>query len=72
MELMSFDDAKVKDLANVMETQDNLERKFHIYEIGNLPSWGLIPGLLGYVDMKLDMTNRWLKYVTISNLSLKG
>ena len=41
-----------------METQDNPERKFQIYEIGNLPSWGLIPSLLGYADLKLDMISQ--------------
>ena len=38
MELRSFDDAKIQDLANVMETQDNLERIFQIYEFGKSPS----------------------------------
>ena len=72
MEIWSSDDAKILDLGSMMATQDNPERKFQIYEIGNLPSWGLIPGLLGYADLKLDLTNRWLKYVTRSDLSLKG
>ena len=43
MEIWSSDDAKILDLGTMMETQDNPERKFQIYEIGNLLSWGLIP-----------------------------
>ena len=58
MEIWSSDDAKILYLGSMMETQDNTGRKFQIYEIGNLPSWGLIPGLLGYADLKLDVTNK--------------
>ena len=72
MKIWSSDDSKILDLGSMMVTQDNPERKFQIYEIGNLPSWGLIPGLFGYAKMKLDMTNRWLKYFTRLYLSLKG
>ena len=32
----------------------------------------MILGLLGNADLKLDLKNRWLKYVLISYLSLKG
>ena len=55
MELRSSNDANVQYMGTMMETQDNPERKFQIYEIGNSPSWGLIPRLLGYADMKLDL-----------------
>ena len=72
MELKSSDDAKILDLGSMMATQDNPERKFQIYEIWNLPSWGLIPGLLGYVDMKLDLIIWWLQYDVQPDLSLKG
>ena len=58
MELRRFDDAKIQDLGSMMATQDNPERKFQIYEIGDLPSWGLIPSLQVYEDMKLDLNVR--------------
>ena len=51
MELWSSDDSNIQDLGSMMATQDNPERKFQIYEIRNLPCWGLIPGLLGYENI---------------------
>ena len=57
MEIWSSDDAKIPDMGSMMATQDNPERKFQIYEIGNLPSWGLILGRLGYAYLKLYLTN---------------
>ena len=38
MKLRSSDDAKIEGLANVMGTQDNLERIFQIYNFGKSPS----------------------------------
>ena len=38
MELVSFDDAKIQYLANVMGTQDNLESILQIYNFGKSPS----------------------------------
>ena len=50
MEIWTSYDANIIDLGSTMATQDNPERKFQIYEIGNLPFWGLIPGLLAYAS----------------------
>ena len=72
MEIWSSDDAKILDLDSMMVTQDNLERKFQIYEIGNLPSWGLIPGLLGYENMKLDLIIWWMKYDVQPDMIFEG
>ena len=36
------------------------------------PPQGLILDLLGNIDLKLDLKNRWLKYVLRSDLCLKG
>ena len=38
MDLRSFDDAKIQDVANVTGTEDNAESIFQIYEFGKSPS----------------------------------
>ena len=72
MDLKSFDDAKIQYLGSMMATQDNPERKFQIYEIGNLPSWDLIQGLLGYADLNLDLIICWFQYDVQQDLRIEG
>ena len=72
MELRSSDDAKIQDLANVMGTQDNPERIFQDLQIWKITLLWFDPLYVEITDLKLYLTNIWLKYVTRSDLSLKG
>ena len=71
MELKSFDDAKILDLGTMMETQDNPERISQVYEYKKIILLGLQYTTVGYADLKLDLKNSWLQYVTKSDLCFK-
>ena len=72
MEIWSSDDAKVLDLGSMMVTQGNPKRISHICQSKKITLLGFHYTTVGYADLKLDLTNRWLQYVTRSDLSLKG
>ena len=72
MEIWSSNDAKILDLGSMMATQDNLERISQICQYKKITFLGFHYATARYEDLKLDLTNRWLQYVTRSDLSLKG
>ena len=71
MEIWSSDDAKILDLGSMMVTQDNPERISQIYQSKKITLLEFHYKNARYADLNLDPTNRWLKYVTRSDLSFK-